>query len=853
MDHRPDFRTENTSNLPLAGKWRSEVILPNSIHPDIRRTPSKESTWPSEKSAKRDAAFEAFVKLHSLGLVDEHLMPLVKADLGNALEMDKKRPAKADVENTMDIWKSIGQYWPKGDVYKSKIQVFLPEGDVVAVEMLLPVSIPEVSPLTLHWTNQQPVKVTIGPSEFFGRDSELVKRGKRATYQLFENMFSTRFIKDRDDFPYLFIPVEGDTWDEYTTKAVNALVAYEDGRDMGVVRDVSDLVYVFRRWRTDIKPADIDPLREYDRTGQPIIQNQPIIECSPLLKRRDFGHKMDMRGQSKYKAAAYKLVQIIPQLVTVDTLPWRYSRLALLLPCIIDRIEKTILAMDLRASVLSSVPGLTAALVQHATAASSAQEPTNYERLEFLGDSVLKMLTSVSLMDENPLWHEGYLTGAKDRIVSNTASSRAAMKKILSRWIVTRPFTAQKWVPKYIGVLETDKESPKTELSTKTLADVVEALIGASYVSAGFEGAIKCCAAFELPVNWLPLETRVTSLIASASDASERLPKNLPEKYAVLEDLVGYKFKKKSLLLEAMTHLSYDAESSMSYQRLEFLGDAVLDMVIVHALYNFPGRELSHIHMHLHKSAVVNAHYLAYLCLSQSAEVERPVVTKTRGGEYSIAKTRHSLPLYKFLRSSHSGMPAADALCAKRYQKFKDQIKLELDTTQSYPWVALLRLDAPKHLSDIIESLVAAIWIDSSGSFDEVEAFLDRLGVIETLVRMVNTDMITEHPSSLFGKKVAYGGQSGIVKYHTTEEGETFSCNISVDDVQIFRVEKCVSRQEARASAAQAALKIIEERDSRGEDRGYGGKPIKPANKVPPAENADMYEQIEFFDAEEVL
>ncbi len=52
---------------------------------------------------------------------------------------------------------------------------------------------------------------------------------------------------------------------------------------------------------------------------------------------------------------------------------------------------------------------------------------------------------------------------------------------------------------------------------------------------------------------------------------------------SLLEDRIGYKFKNPSLLLQAITHSSYANEMKMrkesNNERLEFLGDAVLELV----------------------------------------------------------------------------------------------------------------------------------------------------------------------------------------------------------------------------------------------------------------------------------
>ena len=56
-----------------------------------------------------------------------------------------------------------------------------------------------------------------------------------------------------------------------------------------------------------------------------------------------------------------------------------------------------------------------------------------------------------------------------------------------------------------------------------------------------------------------------------------------------LEELLGYQFKDQSLLIKAMTHSSLADNRSDSNERLEFFGDAILDLVICETLFErFP-------------------------------------------------------------------------------------------------------------------------------------------------------------------------------------------------------------------------------------------------------------------------
>ncbi len=80
-----------------------------------------------------------------------------------------------------------------------------------------------------------------------------------------------------------------------------------------------------------------------------------------------------------------------------------------------------------------------------------------------------------------------------------------------------------------------------------------------------------------------------------------------------LEEKIGIKFKDKNLLLQALTHRSYLNENPSWHldhnERLEFLGDAVLELVVTEYLYNkFPDPEGE---LTSWRAALVNAIILA--------------------------------------------------------------------------------------------------------------------------------------------------------------------------------------------------------------------------------------------------
>lgn len=85
---------------------------------------------------------------------------------------------------------------------------------------------------------------------------------------------------------------------------------------------------------------------------------------------------------------------------------------------------------------------------------------------------------------------------------------------------------------------------------------------------------------------------------------------------AELEAALGYHFRNQDLLVTGLTHRSFTAEepSAEDYERLEFLGDAVLQLAVTEYIYaEYP--EMPEGHMAKLRAAVVNEEVLAVVAL----------------------------------------------------------------------------------------------------------------------------------------------------------------------------------------------------------------------------------------------
>ena len=63
-----------------------------------------------------------------------------------------------------------------------------------------------------------------------------------------------------------------------------------------------------------------------------------------------------------------------------------------------------------------------------------------------------------------------------------------------------------------------------------------------------------------------------------------------PQKLSLLQEKIGYQFHEEKLLKQAVTHSSYANEQKIrrlaNYERVEFLGDAVLELVSSEFFYH---------------------------------------------------------------------------------------------------------------------------------------------------------------------------------------------------------------------------------------------------------------------------
>lgn len=819
-DNRLEFimRYARDSNL-----IKAIVILPGFLDPSLREISGK-NLWITERVAKRDAAFQAYLRLYHAGLVNDNLIPRHCEKLSDRAEPGDSRPGTVQVAACLNPWVDVGRLWTMPappSVFETEITFSPAEFGLPSLVILTPVCLPVVPSFKLYWNQDVTVVVSLKPREL-SLSSIVIQNAANATFQLLRSAFRARIESDRTDFSVLFVPNLPSLIDSLGPwlASVKGTLSGQDIEmcdpnsfsGLGLARDNEPYSRPFIieeiLWKV-VTPSKEDSLED-EKVGEE--QLKLHIQGRVLPKRTDFLHPVASHNGAPLHHTSKQCA--LARDCSIDRLPVAYARAALFIPSIIHEIEIALLAERLSRTVLADVKYDDLSLVTAALCASAAREKTDYQRLEFLGDSILKFNTAVQITAANKLWHEGLLSWEKDKLVSNARLSRAALSTGLHEFVITRSFTGNKWRPSYASDMVepvTGKYALKErEISTKVLADVVEALIGAAFIDGDMTKAIRCIRVFLPDFEWWSLDERIGQLQDAVPQESRSFSHLLR-----VEQLIGYSFTKKALLVEALTH-PCSRDGYMSYQRLEFLGDSVLDYIVTQGL--FSSREIPHAEMHVMRTALVNADFLAFLCLEASLDETRCEIMNPDMTNEVTKETIRKIYLWQFMRhSASSEIKIAQKSTSSTYQELRGKIHEALYNSTAYPWALLSQLEASKFFSDLVESLLGAVFVDSRGSMEACHLFLEKIGLLPYMRHILSVKIDLLHPKEKVGHvarslRVLYDTRREPAPDHKNQKRWKWLCSLSVGDEVVVELTDGVNAMEVETRAAATAVSILNSR-----------------------------------------
>ncbi|ORY16739.1 hypothetical protein BCR34DRAFT_531207 [Clohesyomyces aquaticus] len=535
-------------------------------------------------------------------------------------------------------------------------------------------------------------------------------------------------------------------------------------------------------------------------------ESQPVVEVEKIPFRRNLlGHVEKDEDEVKMNMKAY----VCPQLLKISALTTRFVAICYTFPAIVHRFDDYLIALD-ACNLLGLNVGPALALEALTKDSDNTDEHgeekinyksgmgPNYERLEFMGDCFLKMATSISTFVQQPDENEFEFHVRRMCMLCNKNLFRAAKKyQLYDRlWypeglVLTKGKGARKDGQ---AAKKAQPQAQQHSLGDKSVADVCEAFIGAAFMqhnelnrfsSENWDQAVKAVkvlvdsedhlmekysdyyAAYEKPHYQL--------VEATASQLS--LAQKIEEKHP-------YHFKYPRLLRSAFVHPSqaYSWENVPNYQRLEFLGDSLLDMVFIQYLfYRYPEKDPQWLTEH--KMPMVSNKFFGAVCVH--------------------------LGWHTHLRQNNAVLSAQIRDYVTEVEEAEREAKGALDY-----WCTVC--EPPKCLADVIEAYVGAIFVDSEFDFTVVQTFFD-MHIKRFFVDMHLYDAFANnHPTTRLSKLLTtnFGCREWRIATHTCESAIPGTRPTVVAMVQIhWKIAfdgTAVSGRYARIKASNAGLEKLD-------------------------------------------
>lgn len=518
------------------------------------------------------------------------------------------------------------------------------------------------------------------------------------------------------------------------------------------------------------------------RLDQPMIpvRAPEQLSCEDMFRIALGSSFQSVIGDSRHSNSGPFLenkIYMLPEALCVHPVPV----CSMFLPSVLMAVEQHIMTCSLRDIFIDrldlqiDIPSLL-----QATTSSAVNPACNYERLEFLGDTILKLASTTRLFVSYPHKAEGELHTLRSAIVSNSALQAKAQSLGVHHFLNFSLETTASWSPP-----GWDSDSKPQPVHDKALADVIEAIAGVCFLRGSAEYALagEKCPSLDsgeqcTETHYATAESEMTTksiiqgykagsrflqiitvfeddeptphdILLSAIHAMHAPGSKPPEDtrsssfppdrrltnpckswdnhLGIVENRIGYRFKRRQLLLCALTHASYAEavgpdgyplmSSAESFQRLEFLGDAALDFCVSCYLFdrypNLGPGDLTDL-----KSAVVSNE--AFARISVRKGLDRFLYCKSG----SLRKE-----VDRFVQ-----------LCAEEDKSTADGVAAE-------DKIWLHEREAPKVLGDIFEAIAGAVLVDSG--LEMVWNVFMKL-MEDTLRERADPSRFAMHPVKLF-------------------------------------------------------------------------------------------------------
>ncbi|KAG5926849.1 hypothetical protein E4U42_002900 [Claviceps africana] len=741
------------------GRFIATVLLPDSSPVTMfRGTPQR-----SKMLARGSAALEACIYMIRRKFINGYLQPTLGKRLPamrNArLALSSNKRVEYNMRIKSDRWLQTGT---PAELFAAIIaldEAILPGKRGRNICLLTRFLLPRIPPLELFVNQTEMTSATLaqcGTTLKIG-DIELANLAN-FTLTIFKDVFSKDFDCKAEDLPYFIAPcvslfdatmdaidvrsvVDWPLLDAMnTTETATVLPGNSQAKDLQnkLVIDPYDgsRKFLTKRVSTALRPFDPVPAnapkpkcRSYFRGEQNIAEystslgpsarrqrqwntEQPVFDAELLPIRRNY-----LCPSSGDERETCRECSIILEPLVVSKLPVDVAITALVLPVIMYRIDSVLVSVDACQFFDLDIDPLLA-LEAFTKDSSNTEENggpqidfqpgmgSNYERLEFLGDTFLKTATTIALFTRMPpSTTEFEYHVERMLLICNQNLFNNAVDRKLEEYIRSKAFDRRTWYPDLrLKKGKALKTKVVHSLANKSIADVCEAVIGAAYMSeprGNMDLAVKAVTKMVRSKNHTM--TRFSDYYEDHEPVAwQRAEVSATERFVAdkIHARIGYRFHSPKLLRSAFKHPSWPYDPDVPhYQRLEFLGDALLDLAVVdHLFVAFPKADPQWLTEH--KMAMVSNHFFACLCVD--------------------------LGLHRHLLTTSSSMLGNTAQFVKQFETAKTESSREgsRERPSADFWVNLTQ--PPKALSDVLEAVIGAMFVDSRYNYQVVQDFFDK-------------------------------------------------------------------------------------------------------------------------------
>lgn len=393
VDARPDYIVHHDWDASGA-TVSATVLLPPFLPTNVRQADSR-FQWKSEMNATKDAAFHAYVALYHAGLVNDNLLPF-KPDQIPGIEI---RAPMAEVGPSFDPWKPVAQAWDTGEATWAYTFTLHDENGLSLGEydVVLPVHLEQPRPIRICRDYEIFWELRSGP----GRQVSSAEMPDH-TFTLLSLHFGHRWpVHNKKNVIRVTAKNAVLSMDQIGSDSLESAMERAQSQRY-LVRDDRGTPFLCQGILASKPPAGQVRHRFHEYELAP--DNVPYVVLKKWIRRSDFLHPLlsdpvqdsenSTNSGSPRSSKPYEWVLPVSW-ARVDAIPLEHVQFGMLIPSIVHELEVMLTTKHLADTLLQPIGISNLELVRVAISAGSAREPFNYERLELLGDSILKYCAAI--------------------------------------------------------------------------------------------------------------------------------------------------------------------------------------------------------------------------------------------------------------------------------------------------------------------------------------------------------------------------------------------------------------------------------------------------------------------------